>query len=248
MRLRERLGAALDERLALMAPSRRLRLALASKVLSQQLGGSPSRLLDVGCGDGLISLAIAGRHPHWQVVGVDLREDALGAARARAQARGLENVRFAAADATRPLPEGNFDAVLALECLLEIPDDRAALGSMSEALRPGGILVVQVPRHDWAPILPGSSSTWRDQVRQGYSPEQLTAALRECGLDPLEIQPTYHAVVMTAQEIRDRIKDRRPAVRATAFPLMAAAVGLERWGLRPGRANALLGVARRPYG
>jgi len=50
--------AILEERLALMAPARRLRLALAEHELAGQLGaGSRLRLLDAGCGDGLLSLA-----------------------------------------------------------------------------------------------------------------------------------------------------------------------------------------------
>ncbi|MGN6217179.1 MAG: class I SAM-dependent methyltransferase [Solirubrobacterales bacterium] len=241
------LRAILEERLALMAPARRLRLALAEREVARRLGGSSSlRVLDAGCGDGLLSLALAKRHPSWSLTGLDLREDLLEGARKRAAARGLPNARFLPANLEQPLPESGCDAVLAVECLSEIPDDRQALRMMREALAPRGLLVVQVPERDWKPVLPGSSGTWREQVRQGYTAEELEATLRGAGFEDVEVRPTYRSLAAAAQEIRDRIKDRGLLLRLVAFPFLAAAVRLERWGLTWGRPNALLatGVAR----
>jgi SAM-dependent methyltransferase len=241
------LRAILEERLALMAPARRLRLALAEDEVAARLGAeSRLRVLDAGCGDGLLSLAMAKRHPTWALVGLDLREDLLEGARRRAVARGLPNARFVPADLEGPLPERDRDAVTAVECLSEIPDDRQALRMMREALRPGGLLVVQVPERDWQPVLPGSPGTWREQVRQGYTAEQLGALLEEIGFSDVQVRPTYRSLAAAAQEIRDRIKDRGLLVRLLAFPFLAAAVRLERAGVTWGRGNALIGAGRRP--
>jgi SAM-dependent methyltransferase len=237
--------ALLEEAIALMAPSRRLRLALADEVLSEAAAGGRLRLLDAGCGDGLLSMALAKRHRDWSVVGVDLRADMLEGARARARGRGIGNVSFEAADLTKPLPSSGFDAVVALECLHEIPDDRAALAAMSGALRPGGLLALQVPDRDWRPVLPGSSGIWRDQVRHGYGEEELAALLREAGLEPVASRKTYRSLVAAAQEIRDRIKRSPLPVRLLAFPFLAAAVRLEEWGLTWGRPSAFLVLAHR---
>lgn len=237
--------ALLEERIALMAPSRRLRLALADEVLSEAAAGRPLRLLDAGCGDGLLSMALAKRHRDWTVVGVDRRADMLEGARARARGRRIGNVSFEAADLTKPLPGSDFDAVVALECLHEIPDDRAALAAMSGALRPGGLLALQVPDRDWRPVLPGSSGIWREEVRHGYGEEELAALLREAGLQPVARRPTYRSLVAAAQEIRDRIKVSPLPVRLLAFPFLAAAVRLEEWGLTWGRPSAFLVLAHR---
>jgi SAM-dependent methyltransferase len=241
-----RLAAGLEERLALMAPSRRLRLALADEIVTGFAGKRPIRLLDAGANDGLLSLAVAKRHPRWSVLGVDLRDDLIEGARRRARARGVANVRFVQADLTEPLAEDGFDAVMALECLSEIRDDERALRMMAEALVPGGIFVVQVPERDWSPVLRGSPPTWRHEVRHGYGAEDLTAALRRAGLEPIEVRPTYRSLAAAAQEVRDRIKDSSLPVRAAAFPALAAAVRLERWGITFGGAKALLATARRP--
>lgn len=247
MTLAAKVRAILEERLALMAPSRRLRLATSERAVVRRRGAdSRLRVLDAGCGDGLLALAIAKRHPTWSLTGVDLREDLLAGARERANARHLPNVRFVPGNLEEPLPEGGFDVVLAVECLEEIPGDREALRTMAAALVPGGLLVAHVPERDWKPVLPGSAATWREQVRQGYTAGELEAALREAGLEDVEVRPTYHGLATAAQDLRDRIKDSGPLVRLLAFPLLAAAVWLERLGVTFGRPNALIASGRRP--
>lgn len=238
--------AVLEERLALMAPARRERLALTDRAVRTHLGRGPLRVLDAGCGDGLLTISLARRHPDWTLVGIDLREDMLEGARARARARALQNATFVAGDLERPLPERDRDAVLAIECLSEIPDDRLALRQMAQALAPGGLLVVHVPDRAWQPVLPGSPSTWREQVRQGYDATGLRAALEVAGLEEVEVTPTYRSLTAAAQEVRDRIKDSALPIRLAAFPFLAAAVWLERLGITWGRANAMIATARRP--
>jgi trans-aconitate methyltransferase len=241
-----RLAAVIEERLAFEAPARRLRLAVAADLLSSHFGDRPIRVLDAGCGDGLQTLALARRHPRWSLLGVDRREDLLAGARERAVVRSLGNVRFEAADLEQPLQASGLDAVVALECLSEIRDDVGAARNMAEALSPGGLLVAQVPDRDWRAVLPGSPSTWREQVRQGYALEDLADLVEGAGLEVLELRPTFHTAVAAAQEIRDRIKERGLWLRLLAFAPLQATVALERMGIAPGRANALLVVARRP--
>jgi trans-aconitate methyltransferase len=246
MNVLRKLRAILEERLALMAPARRLRLALADRVLGESAAGRPIRMLDAGCGDGLLSLALAKRHPEWTLVGIDLREDMLAGARARAQGRGLTNISFQVGDLLQPLPLSGFDVVVALECLSEIPDDEGALQTMVGALAPGGLLAVQVPDREWQPVLPGSATTWREQVRQGYSPAELEALLRRAGLESVESRGTYRSLAAAAQEVRDRIKGAPLPLRLLAFPFLAAAVRLEHHGITWGRPNAIFATGRRP--
>jgi len=249
----ERLGlvgkskAILEERLSLMAPARRLRLAESERELVRRFGaGGRVRILDAGCGDGLLTLAMAARRRTWSLLGVDLRADMLEGARRRATARRLGNVEFREADLEQAVPGADFDAVLATECLSEIPDDLRALRVMVAALRPGGVLLVQVPDRDWRPVLPGSSGTWREQVRQGYTAEGLATALREAGLEAISVRPTYRSLAAAAQEVRDRIKDSGLLLRLVAFPFLAAATRLEYHGLTFGRANALIATGSKP--
>jgi trans-aconitate methyltransferase len=238
--------AILEERLALMAPARRLRLAEADRFLGDHSGERPLRLLDAGCGDGLTTMALAKRHPRWSLLGVDLQENLLAGARRRAEGRGLGNVEFEVADLLQPLPFDGYEAVIALECLSEIPDDEAALRALFGAAAPGAPVAVQVPDRDWRPVLPGSATTWREQVRQGYTREEIEVLLAKVGLSEVETHGTYRSLAAAAQEIRDRIKDRTVWLRLLAFPFLATAVALERNGVTWGRPNAIFASGRKP--
>jgi ubiquinone/menaquinone biosynthesis C-methylase UbiE len=243
--LRTSAGAALDRRLVLLAPARRLRFQLTTHALERFAAGRPLTVLDAGCGDGLFAESIARRHPDWAIVGVDMRSELLERARCRLEAARIGNVELAQADLTESLGHAAYDAVVAIECLVEIPDDDQALRMMADALRPGGLLVAHVPHEDWRPVLAGSEATWRDEVRHGYDRETLEAQLTSAGLSVVRIDGTCRSVVRLAQEIRDRIKDAPPSVRAFAYPLMALSVILERYGIRWGESRALLALARR---
>lgn len=239
-------AGALEERIALSSPARRLRFRLARDVVRRYAGVRAIRLVDAGCGDGLLALTLAGWHPDWTVLGLDVRDELLDVARERARARRVGNVSFGRADLTNTLPASGVDVVLAIECLSEIADDEAAIRNLAAALAPGGLLVVHVPERSWRAVLPGSPSTWREQVRQGYSDAQLRSMLTAAGVDVVEVRPTYGAVAAAAQELRDRLKSSHLLVRTAVFPALAAAAWLEYRGLRLGRPRAFLAAAVRP--
>ena len=68
----------------------------------RQTATAPPRvLLDIGCGRGDLTLALARAHPALRLVGLDSNACALAAARARAEAAGLRNVRFVLLEAAR---------------------------------------------------------------------------------------------------------------------------------------------------
>jgi ubiquinone/menaquinone biosynthesis C-methylase UbiE len=104
--------------------------------LLEPVARAGGRILEVGCGTGLIlgRLAAAGA----RVVGADLSSGMLAAARARGFA-------VTQADATRlPLADARFDAVCSFKVLAHVPDARGALAEMARVLRPGGLLVAEL--------------------------------------------------------------------------------------------------------
>ncbi len=244
--LRATIGARLEHQTRRIPPARRLRFQLVLETVNGIAAERPLRVLDAGAGEGLLAMAIARRHRDWQIVAADADDAVLDRGRRLKEQASVSSVDFVRADLTDDLGSEQFDLVLAIECLVEIPDDDAALRAMARALRPGGRLIAHVPERDWMPVLPGSSRTWRYEVRHGYSAEELAAKLERAGLVVGRIRPTARSAVFLGQEIADRIKDRSLAVRLAALPVTAGSVRLERWGLTWGPRRALLADAQRP--
>jgi ubiquinone/menaquinone biosynthesis C-methylase UbiE len=70
-------------------------MAPTTSTLLARVGVEPTaRCLDVGCGGGDVTLALARLAPEGSVVGIDLDETKLGAAREEADAAGVRNVEF----------------------------------------------------------------------------------------------------------------------------------------------------------
>ncbi len=104
----------------------------------------PQRVLDLGCGTGNLTRAVAERWPGCEVVGVDPSVAFVAAARKRAVSRG-GRVRFevGGADAL-PLDDASVDAALALLVLTFVPDADRAVAQMQRVTRPGGVLAAAV--------------------------------------------------------------------------------------------------------
>jgi len=104
-------------------------------------------VLDIGTGTGVVAFRVANQlSAEGRVLGVDLSEGMLAAARVKAGSAALGGrVEFRRMDAEAlDLPDGAFDAVVSLFALLHFPDPLKALREMFRVLRPRGRLVVAV--------------------------------------------------------------------------------------------------------
>ena len=119
-------------------------MAVATGAFLERVGVEPGwRCLDVGCGDGQVSLELARRvGPSGRVVGVDIDEDALEIARRSAEEAGVQ-AEFARAEATEPPERDSFDLAYARLLLHHLPDPVGALRAMRSAVRPGGGVAVE---------------------------------------------------------------------------------------------------------
>jgi 2-polyprenyl-6-hydroxyphenyl methylase/3-demethylubiquinone-9 3-methyltransferase len=96
-----------------------------------------ARVLDVGCGAGILSEAMAARGA--DVVAIDLAATSIEVARSHAAERGLAvDYRVASIDDIAATEPGSFDIVTCLELLEHVPDPGAVIAACAAAVRPGG--------------------------------------------------------------------------------------------------------------
>ena len=114
---------------------------------------NPSRILDLACGTGILTLDLARRYPGCQVVGVELREEYLKLARDKVSRLGFTNVDFVlsrAEDYDSPTP---YDAVVS-SYLAKYADLSRLTRKAKRMLRDGGLLLM----HDFT--YPPASLVW----------------------------------------------------------------------------------------
>ncbi len=146
---------------------------------------APLVCLDAGCGTGMNLCALVARGPGEigrpiEPHGFDLEPLALRLA-AR---RGLERLACASVEAI-PWPDGCADLVLSADVIYHrgVRDDGAALREMARCLRPGGLLVLNVPAFNWL----RSAHDVAVHTARRYTRGQVARQLREAGLEPLRV-------------------------------------------------------------
>ena len=120
---------------------------------------APSSVLDVGCGEGVLTVEWAERLGGGRIVGIDLEDPKL---RAEWEKRERPNLEFRAEEATRlSFSDDEFDLASAIEVLEHVPEPEATLAEMARVAR--GHLLVSVPREPlWRGLNMARGAYWRD--------------------------------------------------------------------------------------
>lgn len=114
---------------------------LWKRAIVARLPPDPGRVLDLACGTGISTLAIAQRYARCQVVGVELREEYLALARAKIARLGVTNIEFVLARAENYRSPEPFDCITS-SYLAKYADLDALVRASRDQLKDGGVFLV----------------------------------------------------------------------------------------------------------
>ena len=147
--------------------------------------------LDVGCGAGLLAEPLARLGA--RVTAVDASDELIAAAKAHAEASGLD-IGYRAA-AVEDLG-GSFDLVTSLEVIEHVAEPRTFVAALAARLAPGGLLIVSTPnRTAWSRLLTITLAEGFGRVPRGthdfakfIAPDELSAMIRDAGLEVVDVE------------------------------------------------------------
>jgi 2-polyprenyl-6-hydroxyphenyl methylase/3-demethylubiquinone-9 3-methyltransferase len=159
-----------------------------------------ARVLDVGCGGGLLSEALAKSGA--EVTALDLSPDVLEAARLHLYESGLkvDYREISVEDLAEQMP-GAFDVVTCMEMLEHVPDPASVIEACARLLKPGGRLLLSTLNRTpkaFALAIVGAEHLLRllprgtHRYAQFIRPSELARGLREAGLELEDISGLHY--------------------------------------------------------
>jgi 2-polyprenyl-6-hydroxyphenyl methylase/3-demethylubiquinone-9 3-methyltransferase len=168
---------------------------LRLKWIDQQVPLAGKRVLDVGCGGGILTEAMAGLGA--QVTGIDLSEKALKVAKLHLYESGRSvDYQMVAAEDFAAQHTGEFDVVTCMEMLEHVPDPASVVAACSRLVKPGGwvffstlnrnpksYLFAIIGAEYILNLLPRGTHDWAKFIK----PAELARMAREAGLDTQQL-------------------------------------------------------------
>lgn len=211
-------------------------------------------VLDVGCGDGLVSsLAL------WLVdVGLDPNEDAIS----RAKKSGIYERLMKTTIEEAELPDESAASVLCNSVIEHAPSVKTVLGAIHRVLRPGGMLALTCPTRcfsDWLALPNVRYAKWRNQKLEHVtllSAQEWTDHLEKAGFSVIRIRPylrrrlvfvwdlleLLQLVRVRQRPVFSRLWKKSPSLLLDCFALMASRFDLS--SPEPGGGQLILAVKK----
>lgn len=192
----------------------------------------PQRMLDVGCGPGVIVQALAEAYPESEVCGLDASADRLAEGQRRCE--HIPNVRWCQSNAmSMVLPSASFDLVFSRFLFEYLPHRDQALQEMIRVCRPGGLIVLQdldgqlmwhdPPDEELDHVLQGIRVHLENAGFDPFVGRKLYALAYAAGLQDIMVQAeSYHLIPGRIDDENYRLWELKLDI---ALPVITQAVG-----------------------
>ena len=180
--------------------------------IAERVDLAGKRVLDVGCGGGLLAESLAKRGA--RMTAIDRAAGMIEVARLHAAASGIDiDYRLQPAEELAQREPAAFDVVTCMEMLEHVPDPGATIDTLAKLVRPGGMLFLSTINRDWrsfllaivgaeyvAGLVPKGTHEYERLIR----PAEIAALARAAGLELLELagleyNPLTHAATLVKQ-------------------------------------------------
>jgi len=168
---------------------------LRANYIDQRAPVAGQRLLDVGCGGGILSESMAQRGA--EVTGIDMGEAPLKVAKLHALESGIQvDYRRIQVEELAAQQPGSFDIVTCLEMLEHVPDPASVIRACAALVKPGGQLffsTINRTAKGWLFAVVGAEYVLRmlpkgtHEYGKFIRPSEMGAWLREAGLEARDI-------------------------------------------------------------
>jgi 2-polyprenyl-3-methyl-5-hydroxy-6-metoxy-1,4-benzoquinol methylase len=213
-----------------------------------------TQVLDLGCGRAIALFWLAKHHPDWQLTGVELDPALASSAKRAVERGGWSNIQIIEGTVMDIKDEGSYDLAICIDVLEHVPDDVGLLKKARQALKPGGYVVLHVPRRN--------EQQWRllkvfhqhrvegeyGHVRDEYTEDELRERFLAAGFEIRELRQTFGRWGEISFEL-NQIGWQRPWLRYTLVPFtypFAMPIGYLDTRQYQEYGNAYLVIAQKP--
>jgi ubiquinone/menaquinone biosynthesis C-methylase UbiE len=208
-----------------------------------------AQVLELGSGRGVSLFWLARNHPDWKLTGIDLDTEMATMSERAARKGGWDNLKFKVGAAEELMAKQQYDLIICIDALEHISDDLGLLVKIREALRPGGFVVLHVPRrrhHQWRWIKAFSEHTVDGHVGEEYEEDEFRQLIERAGFRIREFRQTFGRWGEVSFELNMLMWKKRwlrNILALLTYPV-AVPIGYADTRRPPDRGNAFLAAAQ----
>ena len=163
-------------------PGHLIRFFINCRYLKKYANEDCSKILEMGSNNGAFSLWL-GRNTNYTVVGLENNKTLVIDCQHIRNSINRLNLYFIYADASKKFPlKDNFDMIFSTHVLEHILNDKSALLNAYNSLKPGGLLILQVPYGD-PNKRPTNEAIANGHIRDGYTESDIREKLEHSGFE-----------------------------------------------------------------
>ena len=200
----------------------RIRFLHVSKLVKQKID-SPMQILDAGSGNGNYAFYLRKVFPKAEITAVDISKGKIDNASYIANSLDVKNISFNQKSLTDMREKAKYDLAVCIDVLEHIENDFEALNNIKNSLKPGGSLILHVPKDRklaFRHFKRFKGFRIEDHVREEYRIEEILDKLERAGLKVNDLSYTQGWFGSLAWEIDFILIVHLRKLRYIAFPFL----------------------------